>query len=83
MRYSELRKKEVINVATGKSLGFVCDLTFDERTGCICALVVPEQERWCGFFLKENTYCIEFNRIVRVGPDFILINECELHKDNK
>ncbi|SFP98783.1 sporulation protein, YlmC/YmxH family [Lachnospiraceae bacterium XBB1006] len=83
MRYSDFRKKEVINVATGKSLGFVCDLVFDEHTGCICAMVLPGQDRWCVFFQRENGFCIDFDKIIRVGPDFILINECELRKDKK
>ena len=41
MRFNQLRKKEVINVCEGRSLGYICDLIFDECKGHIHAIVVP------------------------------------------
>ena len=39
MRVCQLRQKEVINICTCKSLGVPFDLEFDEKTGCVTALL--------------------------------------------
>ena len=80
MRYCELRKKEVINIQTGKSLGFVSDIEFEEKSGCICAIICPGEGKWGGFFFKEGNCRIDYGCIVRIGPDFILANPCEMLK---
>ena len=41
MRVCQLRQKEVINICTCKSLGVPFDLEFDEKTGCVTAIIVP------------------------------------------
>lgn len=41
MLFSELKCKDVINVRDCKKLGHVCDLEFDECSGCICKIMVP------------------------------------------
>ena len=41
MKFLELRQKDVVNCNTGEKLGFVIDLEFDVRTGCINVLIVP------------------------------------------
>ena len=43
MFFSELKCKDVINVRDCKKLGHVCDLEFDECSGCICKIMVPEE----------------------------------------
>lgn len=81
MRYSELHKKEVINLQTGRSLGFVSDIEFDEKTGCICAIICPGESKFCGLFSKNGGCRIDYGSIVRIGPDFILTNPCEMFKN--
>lgn len=71
---SELRKKEVINVRDGKRLGFVCDLDIDLCKGQIRALIVPAPSRWFSVFGKESDYVINWDNIVRIGIDVILVN---------
>ena len=39
MLFSELKCKDVINVRDCKKLGHVCDLEFDECSGCICKIM--------------------------------------------
>ena len=46
MLFSELKCKDVINVRDCKKLGHVCDLEFDECSGCICKIMVPETSGW-------------------------------------
>ncbi len=47
MLFSELKCKDVINIRDCKKLGHVCDLEFDECSGCICKIMVPgETSGW-------------------------------------
>lgn len=73
MRLCELREKEVINVCDCKRLGFVEDLVFDHCNGCIEAIIVPEQKKFCGFLGSEREYVIPFECIKKIGPDIIMV----------
>ena len=73
MRYCELRRKEVVNMADGCSLGYVSDLFFDAVSGKICSLVVP------GSFGMKNilhpqSYVIPWNAICKLGADVVLVD---------
>ena len=48
--FSELRYKEVIDVHTGKRLGYVCDAEFDETEGRLISLITPGKARFFGLF---------------------------------
>ena len=41
MTICDLKQKEVINIKDCKRLGFVGDVDFDMKTGCMTALIVP------------------------------------------
>ena len=60
MRISELKQKEVINVKDCKRLGFVGDVDFDMKTGCMLAIIVPGPGCICD--------------ICQVGDDIILVD---------
>ena len=47
MRICDLRQKEVINIKDCKRLGYVCDIEFDRKTGCITHLIVPGTGKIC------------------------------------
>ena len=47
MRICDLRQKEVINIKDCKRLGYVCDIEFDRKTGCITQLIVPGTGKIC------------------------------------
>lgn len=74
MRFSELRQKEVINCRDGCRMGFVADLEFDERTGQICQLIIPEVGKLWSCFGRGAEYCICYNEIVRIGSDIIIVD---------
>ncbi len=76
MRFCELQEKDVINVADCRFLGNVCDLDFDEKSGCIRALIVPQPCKWFGAFFRDFEYFIPWKNIVRIGPDIILVDIC-------
>ena len=68
---SELRELEVVNVCTGKRLGYVCDFVIDTNCGRITALVVSE-----AFFTlsgSKNTLCIPYENVECIGADVILV----------
>ncbi len=75
--YSKLREKEVINLANGRRIGYVCDLTLDTNCGKICEIIVSEY----GFsFGEKRVRKIEWCRIRCIGDDAILVElppECD------
>ena len=73
MRICDLKQKEVINIKDCKRLGFVGDVDFDMKTGCMTALIVPGPGCICGFLGREKEYIIPFCDICQVGRDIILV----------
>ena len=76
MRLCEFRKKEVINVCDCRSLGCVDDLEFDECSGKIRALVIRGHGRWFGMIGCDCEYMIGWDKIVKIGPDIIMVDVC-------
>lgn len=74
MRFCELQHKEVINVTDCKCLGNVKDLEFDECDGKIKTLIVPGPGKWMGCVCREFEIFIPWNKIVKIGPDIILVD---------
>ena len=58
MLFSELKKKEVINLKNCQKLGRVSDFEFDECTGQIFKLIIPGENKWCGLFGSDSNYVI-------------------------
>lgn len=83
MLYSELRKKEVINMRDCKKLGHIVDIDIDERNGCIRRIKVTEKSHClrclpecCNFICKAPDYIIPYNEIKQIGPDIIVVDIC-------
>ena len=74
MLFSELKCKEVINIRDCKKLGCVCDLEFDECSGCICKIIVPGGNKLFGFLRCEHEIAICLKDIKQIGPDIILVD---------
>ena len=66
MTICDLKQKEVINIKDCKRLGFVGDVDFDMKTGCMTALIVPGPGCICGFLgiLKIHILKIDGNNLV-------------------
>ena len=73
MRMSELRCKEIINIATGQRLGYVCDAELEMPAGVLKALIVPGPCRFFGLFGREPDFLIPMDCITRIGRDIILV----------
>ena len=74
LKFSQLRCKEVICVADGRRLGFVCDLELDVPEGCVKSIIVPGPCRILGLFGRKDNYWIPWCCIKRIGPDIILVD---------
>ncbi len=72
-KFSELKQKEVVNVADGRRLGYVSDLVFDPLTGNIGSFMVPGPTKWCGLIKAEQDYVIPWERIQCIGDDVVLV----------
>lgn len=74
MKISELRVRDVINIADGRRLGLLCDVEMDLERGRITALIVPGPARFFGLFGRERDYVIAWDDIVKIGEDVILVD---------
>ncbi len=72
--YSELREREVINVADGRSLGRVCDLVMSYPEGIVFGIVVPGRKGFRWFKPCCNDMFIDFEQIQKIGSDVILVD---------
>lgn len=82
MRFMDLCEKEVINVNDCSYVGHIRDLEFDPVCGNIVAIIVPGPGKYLGFFCKDCEFCIPWVKIIKMGPDIILVDldECMKHK---
>ncbi len=74
MRFSDLCDKEVINVNDCRCLGNVRDIDFDKECGEICAVIIPGPGKYLGCFCREFEFFVPWCKIIRIGPDIILVD---------
>ncbi|MBQ9961312.1 MAG: YlmC/YmxH family sporulation protein [Firmicutes bacterium] len=71
----KLKNKEVINIADGRSLGFVYDIEVDLEKGVIDGIVIPGTRGFMGFFSKgEGDVIVKWDRVRTIGDDVILVD---------
>lgn len=75
LSFKELKKREVINISDGRSLGFMTDMTLSFPSGKLSSITVPGKKS-SGIFscFSKNSIIIEENRIMKIGNDVILVN---------
>ena len=79
LSFSELRKREVINVSDGRCLGKITDLRLSFPKGILVGITVPGRKTGflSGLFDKSKIY-IDESRIIKIGGDVILVDiSCE------
>ena len=76
MRFSEFGQKEVVNISDGKCLGCVCDIGFDPCDGKIRDIILKGPPKWFHCIGYDSEYVIPWDRIIRIGPDVILVEVC-------
>lgn len=83
MRLCELQEKQVINVCDCKCLGNVADIDLDEKDGCVRALILPGPGHIFGVFCRDYELFVPWCRIVKIGPDIILVDIDEKEAKHK
>lgn len=73
-RLSDLRSRDVIDVGSGKRIGFVEDVEVDPVDGRILALIVPGGPRLLGLFGRDQDHVIPWDMVVKLGEDVILVH---------
>jgi YlmC/YmxH family sporulation protein len=75
LNYSELKKRDVINVADGRCLGRITDIRLDFPEGILVGITVPGRKTrgLFRFFDKSEMY-IDESRIIKIGGDVILVD---------
>ncbi len=76
--FQDLKKKEVLEVNTGKNLGKINDLIIEKKSGKILKIVVPGKK---GGFLSCENQEINYFDVVKIGDDVILVDLCERKKE--
>ena len=74
MSFSEIRRKDVVNICDGKKLGKPIDLVLND-SACAEALVVPGRSGGLlGLLRQDREGCvIDWERVRRIGDDVILV----------
>lgn len=72
-RTAELKQKEVINMADGKRMGFVCDVEVNLEDGRIEAIVLPGSPKLFGIIGRDHEVVIPWDNIKKIGEDIILV----------
>lgn len=82
IRFSCLCDREVININDCKCLGSVRDLEIDTECGTIVALIIPGPGKYMGFWGRDCEFFIPWCKVIRIGPDIILVdfNDKEMRK---
>ncbi len=74
MTFSDLRRKEVINVCDGRRMGCVCDIIIDVNTCRLDAIVVPGCFSITSMFQKQRNIIVPWNKIRKLGDDVIIVD---------
>ena len=71
MRLSELQSKRIINIVNGSNFGNIIDVNVDE-SGKITFLLIDQGKSFLSLN-RESDIRIEWNQIVKIGEDVILV----------
>ncbi|MBR6765205.1 MAG: YlmC/YmxH family sporulation protein [Clostridia bacterium] len=74
MNFSDLRKKEVINVCDGRRMGCICDIIIDVNNCRLEAIVVPGCFSFSNLFQKQRNIIVPWNKIRKLGDDVIIVD---------
>ncbi len=74
MNFSAVQQKEIIDIKTGKSLGYILDAFVNNDTGDIEYFVVEQPRKLYNVFSKDsNVIKVYFRQIKAFGADVILV----------
>ncbi|MDL2257625.1 YlmC/YmxH family sporulation protein [Eubacteriales bacterium OttesenSCG-928-K08] len=73
--FSQMRHKDVVNVADGTRMGRICDieLDVDDCDGRLTAIIVPGPTKLFGLIRSDEELVIPYSCIRKIGEDVILV----------
>jgi YlmC/YmxH family sporulation protein len=74
IKISDLRTREVINVADGRRLGAIADIDLDLNEGRVTAFIMPGGARGFSLFRRREEVVVPWDKVVVIGKDVILVN---------
>lgn len=74
LKLSDIRDKEVINLVNGQRMGYISDFEIDIVKGTIVGIIIPGEGKVMSLFTKVNDILIDWNKIIKIGADIILVN---------
>jgi len=78
VRISDLRMREVINIADGRRLGPIKDIDINLEEGRINAIILPGHGagggRLMGFIGREEELVVPWTKVKKIGLDVILVD---------
>ena len=78
MNFTDLKRKEVINVSDGRRMGCICDIIIDVKSCRLEAIIVPGCFSLANIFQKQKNIIIPWNKICKFGDDVILVDAGEI-----
>lgn len=69
--FSELHRKEAVNLTDGKRLGRICDVVFTYPEGKVQGIVVPGGK---GFRWAKAEQFIDLKCVKKIGVDVVLVD---------
>lgn len=73
-KLSDLRDRDVINIADGRRLGFISDVDVDPASGQVRSFICPGGGRVLGLFGGGKDHVIQWHQVIKIGPDVILVD---------
>ena len=80
--FTDMKKREVVNINTGAKYGTVSDFIIDTKTAQILSLSVSGKLKLFGLFGKEDDYLLNWDDIATIGADVILVKSEPVTKKN-
>lgn len=77
VKISDLRMREVINIADGRRLGPIKDIDINLEEGRINAIILPGHGgggKLMGFIGREEEIIVPWQKIRKIGIDVILVD---------
>lgn len=74
MKLTELEKKDIIDIKTGKKIGKIVDLELDINDGYLIHFIIESNHFIKNLFNNTTELNIKFSQIKKLGEDVILID---------
>lgn len=71
-----IRSMEVVDISTGRKLGFVRDFKFDVSEQKVVSIMLPAPIK--SWFSKEDDIEIPWNKVIKIGVDVLLVDGSDI-----